>query len=64
MINYGKVVRALHDEIFIGSFENQLIITAATVFNNVAFPLLATELISFVHGRKLADAVSKDAPGN
>lgn len=56
-VGLANYAQAFRDTMFVTSFRNQLIITVATVFNSVAFPLLAAELIFFVRGKRLAEIV-------
>ena len=56
-VGLENYARAFQDKIFLTSFINQLLLTAAAVFNSVFFPLLASELLFFVKHSKLANII-------
>lgn len=50
-------IAAFHDEMFLTSFRNQLIITVAAVFSSVFFPLMAAELLFFIKHKRVANII-------
>lgn len=48
---------AFKDQVFIKSFQNQFVITVASVFNSVFFPLLTAELLFFIRHKKLSNII-------
>lgn len=56
-LGLDNYVRAFHDDMFVTSFRNQLIITVTTVFNSIFFPLVAAELLFFVRSERVGKIV-------
>lgn len=56
-VGIENYIKAFQDKIFLTSFINQLLLTAAAVFNSVFFPLLASELLFFVKHSKAANVI-------
>ncbi|MCI6466592.1 MAG: sugar ABC transporter permease [Faecalicatena sp.] len=56
-IGLENYIAAFHDEMFLTSFRNQLIITVAAVFTSVFFPLLAAELLFFIKHKRIANII-------
>ncbi|MBU9726995.1 carbohydrate ABC transporter permease [Diplocloster modestus] len=53
-IGIRNYVDAFHDDMFLTSFKNQVVITVAAVFFSVFFPLLASELLFFIKHKKIS----------
>lgn len=52
-VGLENYVDVLHDEMFLTSFKNQLVLTVAAVFESVFFPLLAAELLFFIRHKRV-----------
>lgn len=56
-VGFENYIAAFHDEMFLTSFRNQIIITVAAVLTSVCFPLLAAELLFFIKHKKIANII-------
>lgn len=56
-VGFQNYIAAFGDDMFLASFRNQVIITVASVFFSVIFPLLAAELLYFIKHQKISGIV-------
>ncbi len=53
LVGLKNYIDAFQDEMFLVSFRNQFILTVATVFVSIFFPVLASELLFFIKHKKV-----------
>lgn len=56
-VGFANFTKLFHDQIFLASLINQIVLTVAGVAFSVFFPLLAAELLFFIRHKKLADGI-------
>ena len=56
-VGLSNYINAFHDEMFLVSFRNQVVITVAAVVFSVFFPVLASELLFFIKHKRGANII-------
>ena len=56
-VGLSNYINAFHDEMFLVSFRNQVVITVAAVVFSVFFPVLASELLFFIKHKRVANII-------
>lgn len=56
-IGLDNYIKLFNNTVFWTTFRNQGLITLTTVFNNIFFPILAAELLFFIHRSRIANIV-------